>query len=310
VASTPAVACRTVAARDAGDAVLAAVRARWPEWEVDALAPVGAGLEFTVYRAVAVGHGEVAIRVPHARWISNANDPMIDARDLLAQEWAILTALHARGLPVPAPIACATGAGEDGLDLLVTAFVGSDGTEPDPREAGALLAALHALEPPVARTVVQFDRPLAALLAERTARRVGVAASLTGEAIDGPSVERLETAIGTPAPTSLLHLDFRPANLLCRDGRIAAVIDWSNALVGDPALELARVAESGLLDDAFIGGYGRDPFAGVPRDRELAYRLDTAAMLAVVFLSEAPDPALARHHVERVVELCRGLRTT
>jgi hypothetical protein len=33
------------------------------------------------------------------------------------------------------------------------------------------------------------------------------------------------------------------------------------------------------------------------------YRLDAALMLAVVFLSEAPDPARAAHYVERVAGL-------
>jgi aminoglycoside phosphotransferase (APT) family kinase protein len=35
----------------------------------------------------------------------------------------------------------------------------------------------------------------------------------------------------------------RAANLRCVEGSVRVVLDWSNALVGDPALELARLAE-------------------------------------------------------------------
>ena len=45
----------------------------------------------------------------------------------------------------------------------------------------------------------------------------------------------------------------------------------------------------------------------VPAEVELLYRLDTAIMLAVVFLSEAPDPVAAARQVARVSELCAAL---
>ena len=37
----------------------------------------------------------------------------------------------------------------------------------------------------------------------------------------------------------LVHGDFWPGNLLWRDGAIAGVIDWEDALVGDPLADLA-----------------------------------------------------------------------
>jgi len=52
---------------------------------------------------------------------------------------------------------------------------------------------------------------------------------------------------------------------------------------------------------AFDAGYGALPPA--PAELEAVYRLDTAVMLAVVFLSEDPDPAPARRQVERVQDL-------
>jgi aminoglycoside phosphotransferase (APT) family kinase protein len=47
----------------------------------------------------------------------------------------------------------------------------------------------------------------------------------------------VETLVGfVPA---LTHSDLGPEHLLCRDGRLAGVIDWGDARVGDPALDYA-----------------------------------------------------------------------
>jgi aminoglycoside phosphotransferase (APT) family kinase protein len=90
---------------------------------------------------------------------------------------------------------------------------------------------------------------------------------------------------------------------LTRAGRIVALIDWSNAVVGPRALEFARVAEYGeeLL--------GPDEVAALEAGGSwaTALRLDTAVMLAVVFLSEAPDPERAAPAIERVRSLTRQL---
>lgn len=39
---------------------------------------------------------------------------------------------------------------------------------------------------------------------------------------------------------ALLHLDYHPQNVLCDQGKITGVIDWTNALAGDPRADLAR----------------------------------------------------------------------
>lgn len=101
---------------------------------------------------------------------------------------------------------------------------------------------------------------------------------------------------------------FRPANLLSYQGELKAVVDWTNLLIGDPSLELARIAEYGLLDEGFLSGYGApNPFGHLPPGVETLYRLDTAVMLAVVFLSEAPDAELAKRQIERVQALHRRI---
>ena len=50
-----------------------------------------------------------------------------------------------------------------------------------------------------------------------------------------------EAALRAPEPTGppvWLHTDLSPGNVLLADGRLAAVIDWAGAGVGDPAVDL------------------------------------------------------------------------
>jgi aminoglycoside phosphotransferase (APT) family kinase protein len=101
----------------------------------------------------------------------------------------------------------------------------------------AFLDALHALAPsglPVERhdwldayreQCEEFERLVAPVLDMDARRR---AQQLFGE---------VETLTGfEPA---LLHADLGPEHLLVRDGRLAGVIDWGDARVGDPALDYA-----------------------------------------------------------------------
>lgn len=50
-------------------------------------------------------------------------------------------------------------------------------------------------------------------------------------------LDEIETLVGFE-PT-LVHCDLGPSHLLCRDGRLAGVIDWGEAKIGDPAVDYA-----------------------------------------------------------------------
>lgn len=64
-----------------------------------------------------------------------------------------------------------------------------------------------------------------------------------GDLVDGAAVLRAwDAALAVPkwqGRRPLLHSDLLGGNVLVRDGRVAAVIDWSSLAVGDPAHELA-----------------------------------------------------------------------
>lgn len=68
----------------------------------------------------------------------------------------------------------------------------------------------------------------------------------------------------------LLHADLGPDHVLCRDGRVVGVIDWSDARVGDAALDLAWCLNGTPPEaaDAVARTYGADADA---RARSLFY---------------------------------------
>jgi aminoglycoside phosphotransferase (APT) family kinase protein len=129
-----------------------------------------------------------------------------------------------------------------------------------------------------------------------------------------PDAAQLATVVSRRPSDSLLHLDVRAPNLRCAGGAVSAVLDWSNALTGDPLLELARIAEYALLPEngldchAILAGYGEP----VPADSPAfwIYRLDTAVMLALLFSSEVPQAGLGPRSVDRLREVHARLTRT
>ena len=61
------------------------------------------------------------------------------------------------------------------------------------------------------------------------------------------------------ATPRLLHMDFRPVNLLRETVgesiEITGVVDAANCLAGDPAFDLARLEEGEGLEGRFLAGY-------------------------------------------------------
>lgn len=286
------------------DRLRAVLDARWPAWGVGELELVGAGLDAAVFRAASAAFGSVAIRAPWTRWISNDNDPSLDARALLAQEQLLANHMRAHGVPAPRGFALHTG--DDDFDFLVSAYVPDDGSDESPGELGAVMRRIHDAPVGPAIEAALATGELAAILAIRLTGRLRAVERLSGAVMPRVAASALrERFAAARYRPSVLHMDVRRANIRVAGGEIRAILDWSNALLGDPALELARAAEFGVRSAAFDAGYGALP--DVPAELELLYRLDTAVMLAVVFLSEAPDPAPARRQLARVDELVARL---
>jgi aminoglycoside phosphotransferase (APT) family kinase protein len=279
----------------------------YPAWGSGALSVAGRGLNFLVCRVETARFGTLALRTPWVRTLINDTDGVLDARRLLRQEAALADYARARGIPAPATRALHLGT--DGVDFLATDFVHGDGSAPDARAFGALMRAIHALPPPTFPLIEGGDTPPHERIAARLSQRTAALARLTGEAFPLPGEHELRALLASRAGVrATLHMDARPANLFTRRGAIVAIVDWGNALVGDPALELARIAEGGQLDGAFLAGYGDDPLGTLPPAIAGLYRLDTVVMLALVFLAEAPNLVAARAMLARARVLITTLR--
>ena len=276
---------------------------------VTGLRQIGQGMDARVYYGSSPELGPIAVKLPHDRWVSSGNEPQLDTRRLLRQEFQLSQHLRAHGLPVPEVFLFHTD--DVGVDFIVSKFAEADGSELADDEFGRLIRAIHDIPVP-AIDLVAMDpsADVDEVLADRIAQRLKNLAALINLGTGMPDV-RAVLAAGRRNDTApcLLHMDLRPENILVRSGSPVALLDWSNALVGEAALDLARAAEYGSLTEPVLNAYGNpEAFNLTPATpREIVYRLDTAVMLSHVFLDGAPDEAKARHYVDRTRHLCTAL---
>ena len=151
-------------------------------------------------------------------------------------EFHLLKHLANRGFPVPRPLvhdpSCAAPW------LLLDYRDGEPLWHPDEGHALAMagfLAGLHGIVPGGALSFVPRQT------------MPGAPAS-TG--LDLPA--DLDWPPGAPGTRRLLHGDFWTGNVLWSDGGLAAVIDWEDAMIGDPLADLA-IARSNLVWTHGIG---------------------------------------------------------
>ncbi|MGK2740302.1 phosphotransferase family protein [Tepidicaulis sp. LMO-SS28] len=268
--------------------------------------PVGGGLEFQIYRFDDGAHS-YAVRVPRASIFRNANDPNTSAKALLKQEHAIVS--HCLSACLPAVRSYGVGTGGPCGSFLVQDYIEHDESEYGPEETGRVLAAIHAMPVPFERTVAHEGMPFARLVGQRLIRRAERLSKISGAILNMPSANEVERCLSDrPHAHRLLHLDVRPSNMLCVRGRLIALIDWSNALVGDPNMEVARAQEYELPVARIMQGYRQvRELEPVNDDVFTLYRLDAAIMLALVFASEAPDAERAKRQLVRVMQLLTTL---
>lgn len=156
-----------------------------------------------------------------------------------ANEFRLLRALHAAGLPVPPAYDLDTSGEILPLPYIVLACVEGEPASalPDagdlPRQMAGCLAQIHGvdLSDPALSYLPQLGRGFGARPAE-----------LDASLQEGRIRDALEAAwplayVNAPA---LLHGDYWPGNVLWREGRIAAVVDWEDARTGDPLADVGN----------------------------------------------------------------------
>jgi aminoglycoside phosphotransferase (APT) family kinase protein len=162
-------------------------------------------------------------------------------------EYALLRLLHSAGLPVPRPRHADESATIMPVPCLVIEFIdGQAITEPSQLTAsltdftGQLAAALAQLH---AAAFTLAEAPYLADIAAIAARKVPTWPSAPDESLGEPAVRTALARVWPPPLRNqpvLLHGDFWPGNTLSRDGTLVGVVDWEDAVLGDPLHDIAN----------------------------------------------------------------------
>jgi aminoglycoside phosphotransferase (APT) family kinase protein len=158
--------------------------------------------------------------------------------DVTSMEFNLLRTLEREGFAVPAPRLLDLSGTILPTPYMVMALV--DGSTdvasselPDAlRQMASYLSRLHAID------IESIDLPALPCRDDPTANTMRYLP-------DTSLGERIRAAHGRHGPIrptnrpTLLHGDYWPGNVLWRDGKIAAVIDWEDAAIGDPIADLA-----------------------------------------------------------------------
>lgn len=270
---------------------------------------VGDGLESCVFRAHGAGLGDVVVRVPRYTHYRLPQREPFSALTNLNQEYVICRELHRAGFPVAEPLSLVA---DLPVPVLVSRFVQAQGHGAPPDLIGRMLARLHTLPLPPITPLDHDGTDLVVAMSNRLFHRWRRLHELIEDLPSPPPlmlVRKLLQPAGTPH-VRLLHLDVRACNILSANGRVAALVDWSCAMFGHPAAELARVQENaqlpenGLDPEGIFAGYMSE--ADLPRvspTLDALLRLDAVVMLASLFLEYVPDEERAAWATARAREL-------
>ena len=171
----------------------------------------------------------------------------------MGREYRVLRALHGTPVPVPAVLAhCADPAvigapfylmnhvdGAVYRDAAATRGLGRDRSRAVTDDLVDVLARLHAIDPQ-AVGLADFGRPDGFL--HRQVRRWKAQLDASRDT-DTPELDRLQESLAATvlpgAPAAIVHGDYRLDNVLVGTGdRVAAVLDWEMATLGDPLTDL------------------------------------------------------------------------
>jgi aminoglycoside phosphotransferase (APT) family kinase protein len=245
------------------------------------------GLSNLTYRIDGAARPLVLRRPPLGHVLSTAHD--------MQREFTIISALAGTAVPVPPALAYlddADGAAGVGTPFYLMDFVDGPILARPADNAAHSPAALRAMSLELARTLGElhaldpasvgldgFGHPVG--FVDRQLRRW--AAQYDASRSRGlPELDDLQERLGLTRPetarNSLLHGDFRLDNAIVHpegpDGsRIAAVLDWEMATIGDSLMDLGTFSMywdfAEVTGGAGIGGSAVDPAAGYPAFDEL-----------------------------------------
>lgn len=162
---------------------------------------------------------------------------------IAADEFKLLQIAQSKGLAVPAPIYLDQTATIFATPYLIveyrdgeSEFCPSDLTD-FIRQSAAHLVSIHAVDG--AHSDLSFLRNKTDVDGQKLAGRPGKVDESIGEGRIRGVLESV-WPLRQQNKTVLLHGDFWPGNLLWKNGQLVAVIDWEDAGLGDPLIDLAN----------------------------------------------------------------------
>jgi hypothetical protein len=269
--------------------------------------PYRGGVDCWVDLVMRSGRPLVCVRSAKVERLATRYDGIVDFGEGLEKEVVVSRLLRDANIPTPEILAWHRADSAQDPSWMLVEYVPHAPTETlseqSERELGVLARRIHEIRPPADRAA---RLPPGAPWQQWITRRILARVDAARRYMALPRLDRLEKAIGgvlqhrSSGPGSLMHLDLRAPNLAIANDRIIGVFDLSNALVGDPYLELARIRGSGLLTPSFLAGYGVAD-ADLERNRRVldVYELDVTTLLVVVSREEFDDPELHVRMVER-----------
>ncbi|OQR57239.1 phosphotransferase family protein [Bacillus sp. CDB3] len=272
------------------------------ELAVQDLKVIGTGVQNIVFRGDSE-KGALAFRVPWEREVENINEDLFNSRISLQKETELSKFCYSKGIPVPKIHGLYLSAE---LDFLISDYVSTDHMPISACEIGKLVSELHSIPIDGLQYEQNIREPISKYIAERIVKRVEGFNTITDCGIKLPDTKTIEHILSTANHVkSLLHMDIRPANLIGYNGEVKAIVDWDNALIGHPLLELMRIAETNEVNwEEFKEGYKNDGiFNATPHIVSLFYRLDTAVMLANLFIAHLKIEDKGVFYKERVKAL-------
>ncbi len=156
--------------------------------------------------------------------------------EVAAKEFHLTSELQRWGVPVAAPLALHDGRYVDGPWLVTDLVAGSNaiGKMDDPSlidEMADHLARIHALEPSLfdPAMVLPIEDPLDSLPRQ-------LPDDALGRTIRSALLDRSMRNVNA---VCLIHGDYWPGNVMWEGKGIVAILDWEDAMVGDPLADLA-----------------------------------------------------------------------
>lgn len=197
------------------------------------------------------------------------------------------------------------------INFLVSEYIHGDESTISAADIGHLVSSIHKIPLEGLSIIDQDNRSFYEIVSSRIVERVSAVNKLLSTNLIVPSIKEIEDTLGmTKTDHCLIHLDIRTPNIIRYKGEIKAVIDWDNAFIGDPLMELMRILETRDIDILeFQKGYKNDTILiSASQPNSIIYRLDTALMLAILFISYIKDNDKVQFYLQRAYYLSNTLK--